>query len=61
MENPGFSFFVGKGGFMEFKTIIAMCLVLFILAGLGFFVCPEPEKVKWKGDCMAREHLNRDY
>ena len=21
---------------MEFKTIIAMCLVLFILAGLGF-------------------------
>ena len=25
---------------MEFKTIIAMCLVLFILAGLGFmFVC----------------------
>lgn len=25
---------------MEFKTILALCLVLFILAGLGFlFVC----------------------
>ena len=44
MENPGFSFFVGKGGFMEFKTIIAMCLVLFILAGLGFLFVRSRKK-----------------
>lgn len=29
---------------MEFKTIIAMCLVLFILAGLGFLFVRSRKK-----------------
>lgn len=36
MENPGFSFFAGKGDAYGIQNDTALCLVLFILAGLGF-------------------------
>ena len=44
MKNPGFLFSLVKEMFMEFKTILALCLVLFILAGLGFLFVRSRKK-----------------
>ncbi len=39
-----FLFSLVKEMFMDFKTIIAMCLVLFLLAGLGFLFARSRKK-----------------
>lgn len=44
LKHPGFSFSLVKEMFMDFKAIIALCLVLFILAGLGFLFVRSRKK-----------------
>lgn len=58
-KHPGFSFFVGKGDVYGIQNDTCTVPGSVYSGGTGLFVCPQPEKVKWKGDCMAREHFEQ--
>ena len=60
LKNPGFPFFVGKkGDFYGIQNNYSYVPGSVHSCRAGLFVCPQPEKVKWKGDCMAREHFEQ--
>ena len=60
MKNPGFSFsLVRKGDAYGFQNNHSHVPGPVYSGGTGLFICPQPEKVKWKGDCTVREHFEQ--